>query len=205
LDRIFSDSNRFRQILLNLLGNANKFTVKGSIKVALRNKHGDLLKCKVIDTGIGIEEEHMSSIFLRFIKSPDEKGMNKYGCGLGLAISRTLAERLGGTIRVKSKVGEGSRFIFTIRTNMELNEEAKKKLMTPTVRPKQLHDSNSSKSCFVPHKALSSTPPPLEPIKEDWKCNEILVVDDDRICRDVLIHYLKKLNLTTDEVLIFII
>jgi PAS domain S-box-containing protein len=110
---IESDENKLRQILINLVGNAIKFTGKGFIELGLRTE-GKMVRFHVKDTGIGISPEYHDKIFDRFrqVESSDSR---KYGGnGLGLAISRSLAELLGGEIRIESKEGIGSTFYLTI-------------------------------------------------------------------------------------------
>ena len=122
--RLISDSTRLRQILLNLLGNAVKFTPQGEITVTvtarqLTDGHGDLpsryeLQFAVRDTGIGIRADRMDRLFQSFSQL-DSSTTRKYGgTGLGLAISKRLAEMLGGTMWAESDEGRGSTFFFTI-------------------------------------------------------------------------------------------
>jgi len=122
--RLISDSTRLRQILLNLLGNAVKFTPQGEITVTvsarqLTEGHGELpsryeLQFAVRDTGIGIRADRMDRLFQSFSQL-DSSTTRKYGgTGLGLAISKRLAEMLGGTMWAESDEGRGSTFFFTI-------------------------------------------------------------------------------------------
>ncbi len=113
-DNIVCDQTRIFQIVSNLLSNAVKFTEKGSIKlaVAINEQHGStiLLDISVADTGIGIKPELFEYIFNMFTQA-DETFTRKYGgAGLGLAISRKLANLMGGTITVESEPGKGSTF-----------------------------------------------------------------------------------------------
>ena len=110
------DELRIRQILLNLIGNAIKFTSEGYVKISveLTNISAKNRKCNlgitVKDSGIGIEEKALESIFESF-KQQDEQDIKKYGgTGLGLAISKKLAELMGGTITVNSEINKGSKF-----------------------------------------------------------------------------------------------
>lgn len=115
---ILGDKNRLSQILINLIGNAIKFTEKGSVTLRIEllreTKSKAILKFRVIDTGIGVPTEKLGVIFDRFSQS-DEKISRKYGgTGLGLNISKSLVEKMNGTIEVSSKEGKGSEFSFTI-------------------------------------------------------------------------------------------
>ena len=107
------DTGRLQQILLNLVGNAIKFTDAGTItlKAAMENEQ---LRFEVVDSGIGIPLEHHAYIFNKFTQA-DNSTTRKYGgTGLGLAICRQLVEMMGGTIGVESTPGKGSTFWFTI-------------------------------------------------------------------------------------------
>jgi PAS domain S-box-containing protein len=118
-DAVSGDSSRLRQIILNLVGNALKFTEKGEVKIWVRAESGDPkgpnLHFTVSDTGIGIPPEKHSHIFKAFSQA-DSSTTRKYGgTGLGLTISSRLVELMGGKMWVESQVGEGSLFHFTMR------------------------------------------------------------------------------------------
>jgi PAS domain S-box-containing protein len=110
---IVSDKTKLIQILSNLVGNAIKFTSKGKVKFSYKLKLA-LLEFTVSDTGIGIPPEQQSRIFERFYQVHNQASRTYEGTGLGLAISKAYVELLGGTIKVISKPGSGSSFIFTI-------------------------------------------------------------------------------------------
>ena len=111
---IIGDKNRLTQILINLLGNAIKFTFEGNVKlnVSLENNH--TLLFKVSDTGIGIPEDKQQSIFERFSQAQEDTSRQFGGSGLGLNISKILVEKQRGTIHVESILGKGSTFSFTL-------------------------------------------------------------------------------------------
>jgi len=112
---IVGDCYRLGQILLNLIGNALKFTEEGEVCVSVI-RDGSSLVFNVSDTGTGIPEEKLESIFEDF-KQADNSITRKYGgAGLGLAISRGLVELMGGRIKVKSQLGQGSTFTFNLPT-----------------------------------------------------------------------------------------
>ncbi|MEM9776435.1 MAG: ATP-binding protein, partial [Chloroflexota bacterium] len=110
---IVTDPKRLRQVLLNLLSNAFKFTHQGSVRLAIDCPDPDSLRFSVTDTGSGISEDLLAAIFEPFVQS-NSPNINAEGAGLGLAISRRLVELMGGEITAESAVGEGSRFSFTI-------------------------------------------------------------------------------------------
>ncbi len=113
---IESDVTKLRQVIINLVGNALKFTSEGYIEIGLQ-KIGQQLRIQVKDTGIGIPEEHHQQIFERF-RQVESSNTRKYGGnGLGLAISKSLVEMLGGEIGMESEKGKGSVFYFTIPNN----------------------------------------------------------------------------------------
>ncbi|XOZ32642.1 response regulator [Halomonadaceae bacterium KBTZ08] len=112
---IQTDPTRFRQILINLCGNALKFTEKGSIHIAIRcDPEQETLYAKVVDTGMGMKPEQMERLFDPFAQGSAATARQYGGTGLGLSISRHLAGLLGGDITVDSVYGEGSEFEVTI-------------------------------------------------------------------------------------------
>jgi len=114
---IYNDKKRINQILINLIGNAIKFTDKGKISIKVKKKN-EMVKISVKDTGPGIREEDLKKLFKPFSQII-EPGKNKEGSGLGLHLSKKLANLLGGDISVKSKFGKGTTFKLTL----ELKEE----------------------------------------------------------------------------------
>ncbi|MEZ4383312.1 MAG: ATP-binding protein [Nannocystaceae bacterium] len=113
LRTIRSDPTKLRQILLNILGNAAKFTDDGEIHVALRRHPEHTLEVTIRDTGEGIAANHLERIFAPFQQVDDSPTRRHGGTGLGLAISRRLARLLGGDITVTSELGVGSTFVIT--------------------------------------------------------------------------------------------
>ncbi|MGZ6827323.1 MAG: ATP-binding protein [Mycobacteriales bacterium] len=116
--RLVGDPGRLRQVLMNLVGNGLKFTVTGGVQV--RVGHGDALVLEVVDTGEGIAEDDLASLFQPFRQGAS--GKRHGGTGLGLVISKELVELMGGTLEVRSALGEGS--TFTVRVPLPLAGEA---------------------------------------------------------------------------------
>ncbi len=116
---LFSDKRRVKQVLMNLVSNAVKFTEQGSVKIAARVPGGDNLEVRVIDTGVGIKEEDMNKLFLPFQQVGISLIKKHEGTGLGLYLSKKLAGFLGGDISAKSEYGKGSEFTFTIPLRYE--------------------------------------------------------------------------------------
>ncbi|OGN93317.1 MAG: hypothetical protein A2Z75_08200 [Chloroflexi bacterium RBG_13_50_10] len=109
-----SDKRRVKQVLMNLVSNAIKFTDRGSVKIAARVAEDRNLEIRVIDTGIGIKEEDINKLFLPFQQVGMPLTKNYEGTGLGLHLAKRLATFLGGGVSVKSEYGRGSEFILTI-------------------------------------------------------------------------------------------
>jgi CheY-like chemotaxis protein len=123
--RIVTDAVRVRQVLLNLIGNALKFTEHGSVDVRIHfQSSGDehRLVVEVEDSGIGIAPEALPQLFERFTQADASAVRRRGGSGLGLSITREVVERMGGAVSVRSTPGVGSCFTATVRC--ELGEHA---------------------------------------------------------------------------------
>ena len=112
--RVVTDPGRLRQVLLNLVSNAVKFTDRGEVRIEAQAQGGDTLRIEVADTGCGIPPEKLSRVFEPFRQGDASTARRFGGTGLGLAICRRLVEALGGEIHVSSEPGVGSRFWFTL-------------------------------------------------------------------------------------------
>lgn len=170
-----SDPVRVRQALLNLMSNACKFTEGGTVTLRTRRVRrgnggagaGEWLEFEVEDTGIGLSPDQVSRLFHDFVQA-DSSTTRKYGgTGLGLAITRRFTEMLGGTVEVKSELGQGS--LFTLRL--------------PAVAPQATPDRLSS-----PAPAESISPPADGPtgIAGDPHAPVLLVIDDDPTVHDLM-------------------
>lgn len=119
---LIGDANRIRQVLVNLVGNAIKFTDRGEVvlRVGVESESGEsaTLHGQVSDTGPGIPEDKQGLIFRPFAQADDSSSRVHGGAGLGLAICKQLVEMMGGRIWVDSKVGQGSTFHFTVQCDL---------------------------------------------------------------------------------------
>jgi signal transduction histidine kinase len=113
LPPVLGDERRIMQVLMNLVGNAIKFTDAGEVRIEVNTADGSLM-VSVSDTGPGIGEKDQENIFEEFRQAQSASTQRKGGTGLGLAIAKRIVELHGGKIWVESEVGKGSRFIFTL-------------------------------------------------------------------------------------------
>jgi signal transduction histidine kinase/CheY-like chemotaxis protein len=133
---VTGDEGKLRQVLINLLGNAVKFTNAGEVFFRCKNVAGDAWLFEVIDTGLGIPEEERASIFKPFHQG--SSAQHQGGTGLGLAIAQRQVELLGGKLELQSERGIGSRFYFQISLPAALTEKTQfVPLMTQRLKPGQ--------------------------------------------------------------------
>lgn len=142
------DPTKIAQILINLINNGLKFTKNGTISINLKTESDDLetykIKFLISDTGIGIPDNQIESIFESFSQGSIEINRTYGGTGLGLTIVKNLVEILGGKIQVESKVGQGSVFWFVIKFNKTKNE-----LINIETKPIDLHKLEGKKILLV--------------------------------------------------------
>jgi signal transduction histidine kinase len=114
LPLVLADYDRLMEVLINLIGNSIKYTPEGSVTISAEEMNGRFVRVDVTDTGIGMSKEARAHLFEKFyrISSPETTGIT--GTGLGLFITKSIMEKMGGDIFVKSKPGEGSTFSITI-------------------------------------------------------------------------------------------
>jgi signal transduction histidine kinase len=117
-DHLYTDHKKLSQILRNFISNGLKFTGRGQVRVAANYDGGDFITFAVTDTGIGIAAEDQATLFNDFVQLDTKLHKRLRGSGLGLSLSRKLAELLGGRVGVVSEVGVGSEFSVTIPVKM---------------------------------------------------------------------------------------
>lgn len=137
-DQLVGDPSRLRQIMVNLLGNAIKFTEAGEvfIKVEVESHQEDdcFLKISVADTGIGIPEDRLERIFESFTQADSSVARKYGGSGLGLSICKRLVNMMGGRIWVESRLGQGTTFAFTVRLGSLNGKTRKFHIPTPDLK-----------------------------------------------------------------------
>ncbi len=166
------DGPKLKQVLLNLLGNALKFTEKGSVTIRCEKigmiQEKEIIRYVVSDTGIGIPEDKMHLLFRSF-SQVDSSTSRKYGgTGLGLAISQQIVELMGGAISVESMVGEGTTFSFILQH-------------------KRAEDSPIEEVATINQSA-----------EVDFSKYKVLVADDNEINRQVFKYMLDSLKIDSD-------
>lgn len=186
---VVGDSHRLRQILINLLGNAVKFTPSGKVGLEVEARPASdgryLYSFTITDTGIGIQEDRLNHLFEAFHQEDSSTTRRFGGTGLGLAICRKLVELMDGRIEVKSKIGEGSEFRFEVP--FTISSEA-----PPIVDPIPFPDFTGLSALVVHHHDWSRqviaellerwgmvvrSVPSLEMAPGDWK-PQLILIDD---------------------------
>ncbi len=113
-DDVIGDDIRLRQVIVNLVGNAVKFTEHGQVSLRVCRDGGDFVRFEVVDTGAGLSGEQMKRLFKAFSQADSSTSRHFGGSGLGLSICKSIVEEMGGTIGVESQVGDGSTFWFRV-------------------------------------------------------------------------------------------
>ncbi|CAD8115793.1 unnamed protein product [Paramecium sonneborni] len=181
-----NDPNRIRQIIINLLGNAFKYTLQGYIEIRVSNYLNSSLKIEVHDTGLGIKEEHKERLIQAFAKVEDSesKKLNPQGIGLGLIISNMIARNLNSNekgLQFQSEYQNGSSFWFYISKNIqeqEIQEEQDDIEEESPERRQSLWRYNNIKTKHI----------------NQCQCANILIVDDNAFNIEVLKFLIQKIN-----------
>lgn len=169
---LFGDGGKIQQVLVNLIGNATKFTEKGSIDLKVqrisRIDQNVVLEFSVKDTGIGIPKESLDNLFEAFTQIDDSRTRLQSGTGLGLAISKHFVELMGGNIGVTSVEKEGSTFYFSIQLGVLKNQSS---VLTIPDEPIVIDSEIANKTAL-----------------------DILLVEDDKINRLLAVRILEKMG-----------
>ncbi len=198
--RFRCDKNRYMQILLNLLGNALKFTERGEVWVSVRyESNSGRLLTSVKDSGIGIREADKGKLFALFGKLGDPTHMNPQGCGLGLHICKKLAETMGGEVRLDSEYMKGTTFTYSIMNKATVTDGSPLEKIEVSI-PNEGVDINSSYFGCRPNTEMMLHVD-TRPLPEE---SQVLVVDDEVICANVIKSHLRRCGLAVDTVKIAI-
>ena len=171
-----ADAFRIRQILNNLIGNAVKYTDRGTITVSAA-LNGSQLTMSVADTGSGMTESEQQRIFNAFTRLPDAQG--KEGVGLGLSITREAVNMLGGTIRVASQKGKGSKFTVTLPVTVDTVQSAQPATIAGNTVPNVA--DNPTPNIINPASIAASPAPDMACVKSSSHPIKVVIVDDDRL------------------------
>lgn len=172
---LIGDKSRIKQILINLVGNAAKFTEEGSIRlvVSARTLNDRIcMKMRVEDTGVGIKKQDMQKLFVSFSQLNSYQSHNREGTGLGLTIARSLAQMMDGDIQVESEYGKGSAFTVTL---MQKPVQGQLKEIAASME-------NSEEQMDFP----------------DYGGNRVLLVDDNMINLEIASELLKPFGMETE-------
>ena len=171
-----ADAFRIRQIMNNLIGNAVKYTDRGTITVSAA-LNGSQLTMSVADTGSGMTESEQQRIFNAFTRLPDAHG--KEGVGLGLSITREAVNMLGGTIRVVSQKGKGSKFTVTLPVTVDTVQSAQPATIAGNTVPNVA--DNPTPNVINPASIAASPAPDMACVKSSSHPIKVVIVDDDRL------------------------
>ncbi|MGN7610882.1 response regulator [Magnetococcales bacterium HHB-1] len=160
------DPVRLRQVLLNLVGNAIKFTEEGMINVHIQEQPDDYLLFEVQDTGIGMTKAQQERIFIPFVQADSSTTRKFGGTGLGLAIVQRLINLMNGRLQVESQKGEGSTFGFTV--------------LSP----------------LADEKDIKIVHPPISTLQQTFSGHRVLIIDDHEVNREIIQEQLKICHLT---------
>lgn len=200
-DRFVADPGRIRQVLVNLLGNAIKFTLEGHVTlkisgIEMADPEQMLVRIEVEDTGIGIKPDQLDHIFGEFNQAEDEHSRSFDGTGLGLAITRELVELMGGEIWVDSVVGEGSCFGLKIPLPFIPPEPSNNRIIAG------LHTKITAEEAVEAPEPVAEVPTevtietaPTEPENQAQRQMRVLAAEDNKTNRLVFSKMVKTLNI----------
>jgi len=176
---INTDSEKLKRALINLIGNAVKFTHQGQVRIKLAEQHSNRVQITIEDSGIGIPSDKLEFIFQPF-QQVDSSTTREYGgTGLGLAITKSIIEMLHGAISVSSEMGKGSCFRVTLPLSWDEADKGPAEPEAATVAPTVPIDAGAEAAC--PQSIKRKADGPLK----------VLVIDDDPDARELLASHVK--------------
>lgn len=187
---VYGDENRLQQILINLVGNAIKFSEQGTVEITAK-QNGNMLEVSISDQGIGIPADKFDRIFESFEQADGSTARQYGGTGIGLAITRKMVELHKGTIRVQSVVGQGSTFTFTMPISTEAAAPAPaEQIRGVEAEAEDLLPELTEEETVLPPAASqfkdASEPRPEQPHSDA----SVLIVDDEPVNLQVLANHL---------------
>ncbi len=189
-EAVETDSAKLKQVIINLVGNALKFTHEGSVTVRLElgPDRRTPVAIAVEDTGIGIPRERLDAIFEAFQQAEAGTSRKYGGTGLGLALSRSICQLMGYDLLVDSEVGKGSTFTIVMGERAKKPAKALESQEEETSRPTGAEEPVARKETEKPEETIAVQ---TSPRMRDFT---VLVVDDERDSRDLMAHYLQELG-----------
>ena len=194
------DKAKVVQVLINLLGNAVKYTDKGSVNLKIAVRNGQL-SFEVIDTGIGISREEINLIFEEFRQSDNSKSRRRGGTGLGLAISKKLTEILDGNLSVKSELNQGSSFTFSIPFNHvksiyseeQIERDENIEVSENEIKTDHVTNDQSEVNSDIRTETHKIDSENIQPANEDSQFN-VMIVDDDANTLFTIAEIVRSIN-----------
>lgn len=187
-EKIYGDPTRYRQIIINLVGNAIKFTDEGKVKITAKLNSKTLNAAEILtsieDTGVGIPNEKIPYLFEPYVQVKSKKD-KKEGTGLGLVIVKEFVKLMGGEIKVESKLGIGSKFYFTAKFGLSPNAKIEER---PIETPKILESSKTEATEIE------------EPKQERQQKKKLLLVEDNPISQNLEMKILREVGYDVEAV-----
>lgn len=186
-DHLIGDPNRLRQILLNLISNAVKFTDRGEISVRVelieKNKESATLEFSVQDTGVGISQDAIAELFEPFAQANQSVSSRYGGTGLGLSITRRLVELMGGKVSVSSKEHVGSLFSFQIAFGLKATTKRPVRLLKKSRTNQEIEAGSASQNLLLGDAKLDRK-----------RAEEVLVVEDNSVNSKLALMQLREIG-----------
>jgi len=205
---LYTDKRRFEQVLINLIGNAEKFTQSGSIAIRIVIVE-DFIWFEISDTGIGIAEDKLNSIFGNFQQADGSTTRNYQGTGLGLSLCKALVDLISGKISIESQLGKGTTVKFGIAMKGRTNDMIVEPFAIRVARDEYRSIKKQTQTIQenTPDLELQSIPPNVstksvistEDLKVKLENKRMLIIEDETECRFLYKDYLTGLGLIIDE------